>query len=251
MWWYVVHTQNWNAQCESGNHTLLVWNSYFCFNSVGSSTNSQTPQPGALTSISAGLPALPTKLLHKVWANEYIDFSELPPAKSKQRSLPHYLEGRVLLAQMHKLDNSKKAIPDFTTWAQCSALYSAALLQKQPDRAADLMAYLFATANNARKHRWPSWVVYDQNFRQLMAETQDKMWAKTDPSFFTRCFIHAQKSQDSWCRHCHSIEHTAIECPYITPHPEARRIRRLPPKNLRRALYVVTSTTLKARPGCR
>ena len=190
-----------------------------------SSTDSQTPQPGALTSISAGLPALPTKLLHKIWANEYIDFSELPPAKSKQRSLPHYLEGRVLLVQMHELDNAKKAIPNFTTWAQCFALYSAALLQKQPDRAADLMAYFFATANNARKYRWPSWVVYDQNFRQLMAETQDKVWAKTDPSFFTQCFIHAQKSQDSWCKHCHSIEHTAIECPYSShggkPNPEA------------------------------
>ena len=44
-------------------------------------------------------------------------------------------------------------------------------------------------------------------------------------SFFTQCFIHAQKSQDSWCKHCHSIEHTAIKCPYSShggkPNPEA------------------------------
>ena len=187
---------------------------------LGSSTDTRIPQPGALVSINAGLPALPTKLLNKIWANEYIDFAELPPARSKPRSLPHYLEGRVLLVQMHELDNSKKAIPDFTTWAQCFALYSAAILLKQPDRAADLMAYFFATADNARKYNWPSWIVYDQNFRQLMADTQDKVWAKTNPSIFTRSFIHAQKSLESWCRHCHSVDHTAIECPHSAAKPK-------------------------------
>lgn len=139
---------------------------------------------------------------------------ELPPAKSKPRSLPPDLDGRVLLVQLHELDSSKKAILDFTTWAQCFALYSAAVLQRQPDRAGDLMAYFFFTAGNARKYRWPSWVVYDQNFRQLMAGTQDMVWAKTDPGFFTQCFIHTQKAQDSWCSHCHPTEHTGTGCPY-------------------------------------
>ena len=49
---------------------------------------------------------------------------------------------------MHKLDNTKKAIPDFITWAQCFVVYSAALLQKHAERAADLMAYFFGIANN-------------------------------------------------------------------------------------------------------
>ena len=167
-------------------------------------------------SINEGLPALPTKLLHKIWANEYVDFSELPPAKSKPRALPHYLEGRVLLVQMQELDNSRRAIPDFTTWAQCFALYAAAILQKQPERAADLMAYLFSTANNARKYKWPSWLVYDQNFRQLMADSQDIRWAKTDASIFAQCFLNAQKSSEGWCKLCLSVDHTSSSCP-ITP----------------------------------
>ena len=90
---------------------------------LGSSSDQLPNQMGSLSSINAGLPALPTKLLHRIWANEYIDFAELPPARNKQRALPHYLEGRVLLVQMHELDSSKKAIPDFTTWAQCFAVY--------------------------------------------------------------------------------------------------------------------------------
>lgn len=183
---------------------------------LGSSTDQQGPsqQLRTVTPIHEGLPALPTRLLHRIWANEYIDFSELPPAKSRPRSLPHHLEGRVLLVHMHELDNSKKAIPDFVTWAQCFAVYAAAILLKQPQRAADLMAYFFETANNARKYRWPSWLVYDQNFRQRMADTQDIEWAKTNPSIFTRCFTNEQKSSDSWCKHCHSVDHLTISCPH-------------------------------------
>ena len=104
----------------------------------------------SIISINEELPAIPTKLLLKIWANEYIDFTDLPPAKSKQRSLPHYLEGQVLLVQMQELDHTKKTIPDFITWAQCFALYAAAILQRQPERATDLMAYFFITASNAK-----------------------------------------------------------------------------------------------------
>ena len=181
-------------------------------------------QPRAMTSINAALPALPVKLLQRIWAGEYIDFAELPPAKSTPRSLPHYLQGHILLVQMQELEsNSKKPIPDFTTWAQCFALYTAAILIKQPSRASDLMAYFFMTANNARKYKWPSWLVYDQNFRQLMADTRDNVWAKTSPGIFTQCFTNAQKSQESWCRTCYSVEHTSGLCPIAPPSGKARQ----------------------------
>ena len=197
---------------------------------------------GSLSSINVGLPALPTKLLHRVWANEYINFAELPPARNKQKALPHYLEGRVLLVQMHELDSSNKAIPDLTTWAQCFAVYCAAIQQKQPGRVPDLMAYSFATASNARRYKWPSWVVYDQNFCQLMAENQDLEWAKTNPSLFTQCFIHTQKAQDDWCRVCQSVEHATSYAP--TLRLKANQTRR---RNLRRAPYAGISQPQRKR----
>ena len=178
----------------------------------------------AVTSINEGLPALPTKLLQRIWANEYVDFSELPPAKSKPRALPHYLEGRVLLVQMEELDCGKKALPDFATWAQCFALYAAAVLLKQPERASDLMAYFYSTASNARKYKWPSWLVYDQNFRQLMADTRDNLWAKTNASIFAQCFLNAQKSSEGWCRSCLSVDHASHSCP-IAPSTSSGRTR--------------------------
>ena len=52
-----------------------------------------------LVSAGAGLPALPKKMVERILANKYIDFSELPPAKGKVRSLPSGLEGQVVLVQ--------------------------------------------------------------------------------------------------------------------------------------------------------
>ena len=46
---------------------------------------------------------------------------------------------------------------------------------------ADLMAYASIIAKASQKYRWPSWIVYDQNFRQEAADMQNKQWAKVDP----------------------------------------------------------------------
>ena len=177
-----------------------------------------------MTSINSALQALPTKLLHRMWARKYIDFGDLRASGKKQATLaPHYLQGHVLVLQMQELEgSSKRAVPDFTTWAQCYTIYTAAILMRQPERASDLMAYLFMNANNTRRYRWPSWLVYDQNFRQLMANTRDNMWAKTNPEIFTHCFINAQKSQESWCKICYSVEHTSGLCPSAPPTGSSR-----------------------------
>ena len=49
--------------------------------------------------LGSGLPALPKKLVAKILANEYIDFSELPPGKGKGRTMPQSLEGQVIVVQ--------------------------------------------------------------------------------------------------------------------------------------------------------
>ena len=38
------------------------------------------------------------------------------------------------------------------------------------------------------KFKWPSWVVYDQNYRQDAAGNPDLPWAKAYPSLYTQCF---------------------------------------------------------------
>ena len=53
----------------------------------GNEGNSSPQPPAPLVTIGTGLPALPKKLIARVLANEYIDFSELPPAKGKGRPI--------------------------------------------------------------------------------------------------------------------------------------------------------------------
>ena len=62
--------------------------------------------------IGTELPALSKKLIARVLANEYIDFSEVPPAKGKGRPMPQSLEGQVIVVQVAKLLQTRKIIPD-------------------------------------------------------------------------------------------------------------------------------------------
>ena len=50
------------------------------------------------------------------------------------------------------------------------------------------MAYASIIAKASQKYRWPSWIDYDQTFRQEAADMQNKQWAKVDPSIYTQCF---------------------------------------------------------------
>ena len=42
------------------------------------------------------LPAVPRKTAEKIWAGEYIDFSDIPPARGKAKSLPSSMEGHII-----------------------------------------------------------------------------------------------------------------------------------------------------------
>ena len=135
----------------------------------------------SLVPMGQGLPALPKKLVDRILANEYIDFSELPPAKGKVRPLHQSLEGQVILVQVEDLLLS---IPDLPTWVQCFAIYVDVLAQNQPARIPS-MAYAAAITTASKKYRWPAWVVYDQNFWQE-AVTHPSRGQKS-----TRVFTHS------------------------------------------------------------
>ena len=116
------------------------------------------PKANPLVPTGPGLPALLKKLVARIWANEYVDFSEFPPAKGKVRALSHSLEGQVILVQAEDLLQSKRLIPDLPTWVQCFAIYATVLTKKQPARFADLMAYASTIATPARStNGLPGW----------------------------------------------------------------------------------------------
>ena len=160
-----------------------------------------------------GLPSLPKRCVKKILAGEFIDFAELPPAKGKVKSIPHAMEGQIVVIQAADLAESRKLIPDLATWIQCFSIYAAVIITKEPERAKNLLAYMSLIAKCSLKYKWRSWVVYDLNFRQDAAEVGQKDWSKVEPSTYTQCFTGAAISQESWCRRCHSIDHASDACP--------------------------------------
>ena len=85
-----------------------------------------------------------------------------------------------------------------------------------PARWSDHTAYM-SNITKAQKFVWPSWVVYDQNFRQEAANTPGMTWAKVDPSIYAQCFTGMAANAEGWCRQCHSIEHPSDRCPDAPP----------------------------------
>ena len=60
------------------------------------------------------------------------------------------------------------------------------------------MAYATSIAKASKKYRWPSWVVYDQNFRQEAVSSPAQPWSKIDPSIYS---LEWQRVQKGGARH--------------------------------------------------
>ena len=147
-----------------------------------------------------------------------MDFNELPPARGLSKSIPSHLEGQVVVVHAADLASSRKLIPDFATWSQCFSLYAAVAMAHEPSRAGDLMAYNNLIATMSKRFPWPSWIIYDQNFREEAAAIPGKPWGKADASLYSQCFTGViTGSAEPWCQVCQSLGHQSGSCPYGPP----------------------------------
>ena len=169
------------------------------------------------------LPSIPRKVIEKIQTGQYVDFADFSPAKGRIRT-PLCSDGQLLLVQVDDVAGAKKLIPDFPTWAQCFAIFTAVLGTYNPALLPDLMAYLSDTATHAKRFKWPSWVIYDQNFWQDLASKPGLSWARVDATIYAQCFMNmASNPSEAWCRYCYGIDHVSQSCP-IAPrkHPVQR-----------------------------
>ena len=185
----------------------------------GDSAAAKAQSSQSLYPVGQGLPPVPRRLAEMILKGEYVDFSEFPPAKGKVKSLPN-LEGNILVIQAADLAQYKKLIPDLATWLQCFAIFMAIITKHQPERSTELLAYMTLIVRSSTKYRWPSWVIYDQNFRLEAATGGQIDWAKSDASLFAQCFTGQTLSMESWCKICHSLDHGTIQCPYAPTQPK-------------------------------
>ena len=157
------------------------------------------------------LPPISKKMAEQMQAGHFIDFAELPPAKGRSR-MRTAVDGQVVLVQAAELFQSRRLISDLATWSQCFAIYAAVMSSAFPDRAPTLWAYMAIIAKAKARYKWPSWVVYDINFRHQAAGTGLTDWSKVDPSLYSECFNGMALSAEGWCSHCYSTEHTSMNC---------------------------------------
>lgn len=81
------------------------------------------------------------------------------------------------MVQASDLLESQKLIPDLATWAHCFSIYMAVITVADPDHTKNMLAYMALIAKCSLRYRWPSWVVYDQNFCQEATEVGLKDWS--------------------------------------------------------------------------
>ena len=134
----------------------------------------------------------------------------------------------MVVVQAEDLAASRKLIPNFETWSQCFALYAAVRISHKPTLTGDLMAYFYSIATMARKHPWPSWILYDQAFREEAAWMPERLCGKEDASLYAKCYTWGPiRSADPGCWNCQSFEHSSGMCPHKPP---PKRVRRADPK---------------------
>ena len=90
-------------------------------------------------------------------------------------------QGQVVVVQAADLIQSRKLVPDLATWMQCFGLFTAAVARKRPESIPDLMAYMTIIARASQKYRWPSWAIYDQNFRLEVVGNPDQGMGESRP----------------------------------------------------------------------
>jgi len=134
------------------------------------------------------------------------------------------MKGQVVLLDLWDVVKSKRLPPDFQTWAQSFGIYMAAVSQVYPGRIPEMMAYQMKIARYSLKYQWPSWVVYDMNFRQKKALTPGLSWAITDGDLYSECFTGMRRDCTlAWRQICHSLDHASTVCLRVPPTPKIRK----------------------------
>ena len=94
----------------------------------------------------------------------------------------------------------------------------------------------------SQRYKWPSWVVFDQNFRQLVADQGLTSLAHLDTTLYTQCFSGQGKECQSWCQYCHSLDHASVLCP-LKPRPIRSPSKSTHPQLSHPQKYATTSTS--------
>ena len=203
-------------------------------------TSSATASLPQFAPLCSALPTIPGKFSALAAAGEFVDFTELlhhidwdvgeePPVHVE------LAEGRHLALSKRP---RKKGITTFADWVRCFTLYANSFCAYHPQRATDMLGYLFVIASALREFSLPAVLAYDIAFRRKVATFKGTPWGQVDPALYSRAFTGPGKARpNATCPLCLQASHAASECPFYSPGP-AKKPRGTPAGPKRTAPFV-------------
>ncbi len=157
-----------------------------------------------------GLVPLPSRLVTKIQALEFVEMRDLMPESwlADATGLQVSEQGKCCAALTKP---RHLPVTDILIWAQCYAAMVGVLSAKFPNAVPSLMAYQAIIIKASRDFDGLRWVQYDRAFRRQAAVMKDLNWARINSTLYSICFAGSAK-HTSVCALCLSESHSTENC---------------------------------------
>lgn len=171
---------------------------------VGHTPSSTLTQAGMF--MGDGMVPLPTKIVTKILALEYVEMQELLPENWSDL----HTEDQ---SKFYSLFGKKKSPPvtNILTWIECFSALVSVLSTKYPMFVPELMAYMCLIVKCHKRFEGLGWFNYDRAYRRQAATLRSLNWSKTDSTLFSLAFTGKAKKSAS-CELCFSSNHPTHLC---------------------------------------
>ena len=132
--------------------------------------------------------AIPPKLAQKIWRGDFVEMTELLPDKLGQLDPPDTSGSK----DADKKRSKGKRVANILQWVECFHSYIGVMVQQQPTRTQDLLAYASLVVHAARKYKGEGWTVYDKKFCKRAAAHPGEKWGVLNMPLWTLAFCNAE-----------------------------------------------------------
>lgn len=159
---------------------------------IGTRQGGSASQVSETPTIAVGVntPPVPLKLAERIWRKEFIDLSELLPARLGAPELTLM----DLIAKRDKVKESKK-IHTIEQWVVCFNTYISVMSIRYPERVIDLLAYSSTITKASADYEDTPWLAYDCHFRKLAEANGRQDWSQVESSLWTLYFANASRKR--------------------------------------------------------
>ena len=175
---------------------------------IGKNMSSPPGDPLSLqantVALEGGLPPVPSKLVTRIEAGEFIDMGELLPDRV----------GISRPDDTGKASTKRYNVSGILERIKCFNVYMAVISIKQPGRIPDLLAYETMIIEAHMEYSGDAWLGYHIWFRQCAATDTTKNCVIIDSTLWNLAF--SGKARATHCKFCFSLSHVLSGCAWAT-----------------------------------